>query len=79
MIIIIKFIIDPHHIIRRLLYGLATSTDVMEEEEELEMEMPEEEIHRFVIIMIIMIIVVMVMMVITLISKSLRRRFTGLP
>ena len=40
---------DHHgHIIRRLLYGLATSTDVMEEEEELELEnLPEEEIHRF--------------------------------
>ena len=47
----------------------------MEEEEELEMEMPEEEIHRFVIIMIIMVI--MRKMVITLISKNLRRRFTG--
>ena len=44
-------IIKKHHdrhIIRRLLYGLATSTDVMEEEEELELEtLPEEEIHRF--------------------------------
>ena len=75
MIIIIKFIIDPHHIIRRLLYGLATSTDVMEEEEELEMELPEEEIHRFAMIMSIMVI--MKKMVITLISKNLRRRFTG--
>ena len=42
------------HIIRRLLYGLATSTDVMEEEEELELEtLPEEEIHRFFIVIIL--------------------------
>ena len=34
-------------ITRRLLYGLATSTNVMEEEEELELEVAEEEIHRF--------------------------------
>ena len=61
--IIIKFIIDPHHIFRRLLYGLATSTDVMEEEEELEMEMPEEEIHRFAMITMITVIIVMAMMI----------------
>ena len=71
MIITIIFIIYPHCIIRRLLYGLATSTDVMEEEEELEMEMPEEEIHRFAMIMIIMGIMMMVMMMmITDLRKS---------
>ena len=44
-------------ITRRLLYGLATSTNVMEEEEELELEVAEEEIHRFIIITIKFIII----------------------
>ena len=53
-------VIQKHHdrhIIRRLLYGLATSTNVMEEEEELELEVAEEEIHRFIIITIKFIII----------------------